>query len=105
MTGFQQVRELVASGQYASALRTLEGRPLLDRLTGDLFRIELLERVGQHSEARELAEQIGKRRALSPDAKSTCEFVLARIEWDAGNTDNAILHFQRAVTHASQSED
>src|SRR5439155_21751841 len=40
-----------------------------------------------------------------PDAKNICEFVLGRIEWDAGNTDSAVLHFQRAVTLATQCED
>src|SRR5436309_1315424 len=104
MTGLEQVKELVAAGQYATALRALNGRAIFDRLTGDLFRMELLERVGQHAEGRELAEQVSKRRGLSPDQKSTCEFVLGRIEWDAGNTDSSLLHFQRAVTYAAQSD-
>src|SRR5206468_1846623 len=97
MTGLEHLKELVAAGQYATALRALNGRAIFDRLTGDLFRMELLERVGQHAEGRELAEQVSKRRGLSPDQKSTCEFVLGRIEWDAGNTDSSLFHFQRAV--------
>src|SRR5438477_4461241 len=105
MTAFQNVRDLVASGQYVAALRALDGGIAVDRLTNDLLRVELLERVGQHIEARILVEQIVKRRALPPDARSTCEFVLGRAEWDAGNTDSAVIRFQRSVTFASQSDD
>jgi transcriptional regulator with PAS, ATPase and Fis domain len=105
MTALHSVRELIATGRYGAAQRALDSRSPGDRLVTDLLKLEILERVGQHNEARALAHQFLKRRGLPPDAKSTCEFVLGRLEWDAGNTDNAVLHFQRAVTSANHAND
>jgi transcriptional regulator with PAS, ATPase and Fis domain len=105
MTAVQTVRELIASGRYGDAQRALDTRSTGERFFNDLLKLEILERVGQHAEARDLAQQFLKRRGLPPVAKSTCEFVLGRVEWDAGSTDNAVLHFQRAVSSASQTDD
>ncbi len=105
MAALQDVHDLMVSGQYGAALRALDGRTGVDRFTSDLLRLELLERLGEHAEARALVQQLARRRALLPGAKSICEFVLGRIEWDAGDTDSAVLHFQRAVTLATQCPD
>ena len=105
MAALQDIRNLMVSGQYGVALRALDSSSGVDRFTCDLLRLELLERVGEHAEARALVQQLARRRGLLPDAKNICEFVLGRIEWDAGNTDSAVLHFQRAVTLATQCGD
>src|SRR5918996_3265072 len=105
MTALHSVRELIATGRYSAAQRALDSRSIGDRFVADLLKLEVLERLGHHTEARELAQQFLKRRGLPPDARSTCEFVLGRLEWDAGNTDEAVLHFQRAVTSPNHAND
>jgi DNA-binding NtrC family response regulator/tetratricopeptide (TPR) repeat protein len=70
-----------------------------------VLRAELLERTGRYSESRILAEGLIKTRRLSLVQRSSCEFSLGLIDWDEGDTDASITHFQRSLKYATSADD
>lgn len=102
-----QVEHLSAKGLYAAALEALEALPLLKSRSaaGEVLRVSLLERTGQHAESEALAARLLRSRALTAAQRGTCEFALGLMLWERGRTDDAIGMFRRAVEHSRQAND
>src|SRR6266850_876069 len=97
-------KENFETGRFRAALNAInEHRGFGEGVDTAVLRIEILERIGRHGEARALAEQLLRRNELATADKSTCEFVLGKIKLDEGNVGSAIGSFQRAETLASES--
>src|SRR5437870_4332576 len=107
MATIDSARQLVGSGRFSSALRILETEaiPPQHRRTADVMRADLLERVGRRSASRDLINSLLKRSDLAGSDRALCELVLGRLDWNAGDNDAAILHFQRGVSLAKQAAD
>jgi DNA-binding NtrC family response regulator/tetratricopeptide (TPR) repeat protein len=107
MEALQPVRELIANGRFGDALKTLDDVrvPPSQRETADTLRAELLERVGNHGQSLALAERILKSKGVSPSNRSGCEYVIGRIKWESGDTQEAITHLQRSLSIAKQCGD
>ena len=102
MDSLEPTNQLKRSGRFREALRTLESTrvPQDERVNAQLLKLELLERVGQHSRGSELAALILRSKGLSASHRSTCEFVMGRIAFEAGDTDIGVAHLQRAMSLA-----
>jgi DNA-binding NtrC family response regulator/tetratricopeptide (TPR) repeat protein len=98
--------ELMSQGRFVQALRSLDAGTVRGRrVTGDVLRTELLERIGHHGRSEALAEQLLKSKSTEGQERAACEFVLARIQLEAGRSELAILNFQRAISSAQQAGD
>jgi tetratricopeptide (TPR) repeat protein len=107
METLEIVTELVRQGRFGDAIRALDGADggRSHRAGSAVLRAELLERIGHHGQSRALAEQLLKSKSLSGQERAGCELTLARVLLDAGSTEAAIVHFQRAISLARQAGD
>ena len=107
MDSLELANRLKRTGRFTQALGTLESIRLSQavRLDGQLLKLELLERVGQHRQASELAVFLLKSRGLSPGQRSTCEYVMGRIAFESGDTDVSVARLQRATSLAIEAND
>ena len=99
--------QLNEAGRFTDALKVLDeaNAASTSRNARDILRAELLERVGRFGHARDTLQTLIQRRDLNLSAKSACEFVLAKIEWEEGLTGSAIERLQRSVQLASDGGD
>ena len=98
---------LISAGRFTEALRTLEaatGPKPADPEMG-VLRAELLERTGAYLQSRLIAERLLASRGLSVSHQARCEFVLGIVDWGSGNTEEATVHFQRAVARSQAAGD
>lgn len=107
MDSLEPANQLKRAGRFRQALKTLESTRVAQdvRLDAQLLKLELLERVGQHDQGSELAVFLLKSRGLSAGKRSTCEFVMGRIAFEAGDTDIGMAHLQRAMSLAIEGND
>ena len=93
------VLQLKEQGLFGNALVALERlRPeLISQSRSQALRAELLERVGRRKEAETVARKLLSLKNLSNVERSLCDFVLARIDIDAGNTQQAIESLNRSI--------
>src|SRR5947209_15942833 len=98
---------LKRTGRFTEALRTLESTRISGeiRLQAQILKLELLERVGQHHQASELATFVLRSKSLSANERSACEYVMGRISFEAGRTDKGVAHLQRAMFLACEGND
>src|SRR5437870_4101555 len=100
------VRRLQSAGRFAEALKMLNGLSFHgDRLPMLIMKAELLERVGEPSQGRFVAEGLLKKQGLSSSDKSACEIVLALLDSEQFRVESTIAHLQRAVGFAKQAKD
>ena len=106
MDSLEQTVRLKRTGRFRQALVTLESSRLAqDMLEGQLLKLELLERVGQHRQGSDLATLLLKSQRLSAAQRSTCEYVMGRIAFECGDTDISITRLQRAMSLAVEAND
>src|SRR5436190_2538729 len=98
---------LKQAGRFAEALSVLSGVSLTNvkQTAAHVLRAELLEYVGQHSQARALATTLLKSNRLTKSQQSACEYVMGRILLDDGETDGAVAHLQRSASRAQEAAD
>lgn len=106
-SSFAVASQLGQQGRFADALVELERAPAdkAHKLATDVLRAQLLERTGRYAHSRSLLTTILATRDLSPADRSTCELVLARLEWDSAKIDAAETHLQRSIQNAKQAQD
>ena len=77
---------LNAEGRFAEALAALENfTPDPNSRNAKLvLRAELLERVGRFGQSRAMLDELAKSKQHQPGERSSCEFILGRIEWEEG---------------------
>src|SRR5437879_2375368 len=107
MDVLENVAQLITSGHFSDALRVLQDRPFSShhRPVVDVLRADLLERTGRHGASRDLTNSLVRRKDLPANYRSTCEFVLGRLDWNGGDNDSAVVHLQKSVSLAKQSSD
>ena len=107
MNQLTELQALYRGGRFAEAVIMSERGfvPFADRLACDVIKVELLERVGRYSASRSLAEKLLRNRAITGAQQSACQFALGLISWDEGHADEAVQHFQRAVSLAQAADD
>jgi hypothetical protein len=90
MDSIDNARQLKNAGRYREALGALSGPQVQpNRMEGTVLRAELLERLGQHTQARRLADVILKSRGSSTADRATSEHVIGRVLADSGDVDGA----------------
>jgi tetratricopeptide (TPR) repeat protein len=107
MDSLEPVNKLKSAGRFREALKTLESTKVAQdvRLDAQCLKLELLERVGRHAEGLELAALLLRSKGLSASRRSTCEFVMGRIAFEAGDTDVGIARLQRSMSLAIEGND
>jgi DNA-binding NtrC family response regulator/tetratricopeptide (TPR) repeat protein len=107
MQSLGQASELKRLGRFAEALGVLARSEVTpaDRQDADVLKADLLEQVGRYAQARALAHTLLRSRTLSPSQRSTCEFVLARIDREDGKLESSIARLHRSVALAVQGKD
>jgi DNA-binding NtrC family response regulator/tetratricopeptide (TPR) repeat protein len=97
----------MGSLELAEALGLLAGSDVshADRRDADVLRIDLLEQVGRYGQARAMAHTLLRSRTLSPSQRSTCEFVLARIDREDGKLASSVARLHKSVALAIQGKD
>ena len=98
---------LEREGYYLRALQVLDDATPHSsfRISAEVQRACLLERIGQHDESLALLNRITSFRGLTSSQRSACEHALGRIEWDRGDGKAALSHFTRAVSLAERASD
>jgi DNA-binding NtrC family response regulator/tetratricopeptide (TPR) repeat protein len=104
---FNTAQQFEQEGRFIQALDVLERGPITrsDLRSAHVLRIQLLERVGKHAEARSMVASLLNSRDLVSRDRSACELVLARLDWDCAKVDSAIGLLQRSINHAKQGQD
>src|SRR2546428_8571271 len=94
-----QVSELMAGGRFKEALRALEhgAVPAVDRRAAAVRTAGLYEGLGDSARARMLADAVTRSKPLPPALRSTCEFVLALIDFEERTISSAISRLQRSI--------
>src|SRR5712691_11846775 len=107
MDSLEQASRLKRTGRFRQAFRTLESNrlPQNERLDGQLLKLELLERIGQHGHGSELGTLLLKSKELSAGQRSACEYVMGRIAFEAGDTDISVSRLQHAISLATEAND
>jgi DNA-binding NtrC family response regulator/tetratricopeptide (TPR) repeat protein len=107
MESLGQASELRRLGRFAEALGFLARSEVApaDRQDRDVLKADLLEQVGRYAQARALAHTLLRSRTLSPAQRSTCEFVLARIDREDGKLESSVARLHRSVALAVQGKD
>src|SRR4051794_12371272 len=105
MSSFAEAKRLARAGRYGDALQSIGITSSSSERT-DLaaLRAELLERVGDISAARTLAERLLTRGVVAGDA-SLCHFVIARAQLMERHFDAAAASLQKSVTIAEAAGD
>src|SRR5712691_4331528 len=87
MNRLEAATKLTAEGRFADALATLnEGTADRgSRGAYDVLRAELLERVGRFGQSRAVLADLTRSRGLTSGERSSCEFILGKIELEDGN--------------------
>ena len=96
-------QRLITLGRFRDALEAFG--PIGISRKEDILRLQVLERLGKYPSCRSLATQLLKKKDLDDADTSSCEYVLGLIDWDEGQSAQAIEHMQRAVFRASRSRD
>jgi len=107
MDTLTEVRDLWTQGRFGEALRRLSSSDTRqgDGPTSDALRADLLEQVGHHSQSRTMAERLLRSKTLDPVLKSSCEYVLGRLDRENGNFQSSIEHLRRSVDLAVRAGD
>jgi DNA-binding NtrC family response regulator/tetratricopeptide (TPR) repeat protein len=101
------VEQLNDEGRFADALKALNDQACVGaaRNSRDVLRAELLERVGRFGQARSILKTAMKAKELTGRDRSSCEFILGKIDLEEGLTESAIAHLQHSVQLARESGD
>ncbi len=105
MTQSSDAEQLQAGGRFSEALRSLNAVRAYATPEADLLRAELLERTGDYPQSATLVRRLLADKRLTLQHQGRCEFVLGLIDWGTGDTDDAVLHFQRSVSRAESAGD
>jgi DNA-binding NtrC family response regulator/tetratricopeptide (TPR) repeat protein len=107
VNSLESVTQLNDEGRFSDALRALNDVAIQSAVHNEreVLRAELLERVGRFGSARGVLQTLMRANRLSASDRSSCEFVLGKIEWEEGLTESAIGHLQRSVQLATESRD
>ena len=98
----EDVVRLKDQGLFADALAAFDKiKPeTAGRLQSQAIRAELLERVGRPKEASAIVRRVLAAKNVSDVDHSLCNFVLARIDIDSGNLQQAIENLNKSITMA-----
>ncbi|MCC7415502.1 MAG: sigma 54-interacting transcriptional regulator [Acidobacteria bacterium] len=101
------VSELVSQGRFSRALQTIGVGSDSHSAPADIevIRAELYELVGLLADAKKIATRILQSKPSSVGVRAACEYVLAKVHLDQGDTAKAIAGFQRAVSFADNGRD
>jgi DNA-binding NtrC family response regulator len=107
MESLGPAKELKRLGRFAEALGVLARSELApaERQDADVLKADLLEQVGRYGQARALAHTLLRSKTLSPSQRSTCEFVLARIDREDGKLESSVARLHKSVALAVQGKD
>jgi DNA-binding NtrC family response regulator len=107
MDALAQAHQLKKAGRFAEALRFCDTGNLAreDRQAVDVLRVDLLEQVGRYGQARALAQTLLRSKTISLTQRSSCEFVLARLDREDGDLESAVARLRRSVELAVQGKD
>ena len=107
MTDLGSVRTLVDAGRYLDAIEMLNSVPTRrqDKSSVEVLRAELLERTGMYAQAADLAGRLLRSSHIVGSQRSACECVIGLVQWDAGDLNSGISHFQRAVVQAEAAKE
>ena len=107
MNALEIVGQLNDEGRFSDALKVLNGQASLStpRNTREVLRAELLERLGRFGQARSILQTVMRAKELIGRDRSSCEFILGKIDLEEGLTESAIEHLQHSVQLARESGD
>ena len=107
MKTMNDVTQLRRAGRYLDALRALDNATSadLDQLSTRILKADLLEMVGHPSQATSIAERALKSTRISQSDRSRCLFIISKVLFEDGKTDDALSHLQRASSLAQKSGD
>jgi tetratricopeptide (TPR) repeat protein len=99
--------QIIRRGRFSEALQFLERSPIAtgERLATDALRAELLERTGQYSVSKALAEQLLRNPRCLPSQRCSCLMALAYHAFEHGYIDVSMNHFQKALSAAEACGD
>src|SRR5262245_51925965 len=100
MKTMKEVMQLRAEGRYLDALRAYDNlvKVEADQVGFRAIKADLLELVGRHSQARLMAEQTLKSPRLTASERARCLYVISKVLFEHGKTDEAFSFLQRAST-------
>src|SRR5438046_2631934 len=107
MDSLESAKQLMRAGYFGDALKALEEghiRPA-QRITSQVTKAELLERIGRHGQSRPLVTSLRKSKGLTNAQLAACEHILAKLFLEDGETEEAFTHLQRAIPMAIEADD
>jgi len=106
MESLESARQLRDAGRYREALKALDAPGATQTRTAcAVLKAELLERLGQNSQAHRLAEAALQSKDLSAADRASCECVIGKALLEQGDVDSALGHLQRSASMAQHSND
>src|SRR5262245_20301649 len=98
MNSLAEARHLARNGRFGDALRLIgSSTGQAERTDVAVLRAELLERVGEIDQARQLAERVLRTRSLCGGDACVWDFVIGRAQYVEREFDAATASFQKAV--------
>ncbi len=106
MESLDSARQLRDAGRYREALKALDAPGATQTRTAcAVLKAELLECLGQNSQAHRLAEAALQSKDLSVADRASCECVIGKALLEQGDVDSALEHLQRSASMAHHSND
>ena len=107
MKTITEVTALRRAGRYLEALRALEQAANSDVSEAPvrIIKADLLEMTGDHSQAFAIAERALKSPRLTLTDRARCLFVMSKVLFERGKTDDALSYLQRAASLSQKSGD
>src|SRR2546430_581352 len=107
MDSLESAKQLIRTGHFGDALKALEEghiRPA-QRIASEVTKAELLERIGRHGQSRNLVASLQNSKGITSAQLAACEHILAKLCLEDGDTDEALMRFQRASSQAVRAND
>src|ERR687887_361796 len=98
MRALEEVMALQSAGRFRDAFNLLESARMSaeERTQAEVVRAELLEAIGQLTDAKDLARRLLDRRdRLAIELRSACECVLGKVARENGEYTRSVEHLQR----------
>jgi DNA-binding NtrC family response regulator/tetratricopeptide (TPR) repeat protein len=107
MESLQSAQILRREGRFFEALRVIgsAATSAVNRNAVDVLRADLLEHVGQHSDATSLVSKLLRTNRLTDSERSASERVFGYVLLESGDIDGALAHLQSSAALAVQAGD
>ncbi len=107
MDELTKIQLLISHGRFKAADAELNSLPSFKTrsVQAETLRLEILERLGQYSDAEALARRLLAGKSASPGQRSVSHFCMGLLMWEKGQPEAATDHFRSSIDAAQEAGD